>query len=82
MEMKWLLHEKIQLYIYKPSINKVISEQTPATGTAGTTNVKAPYYGGFNESLTEYYPYLHPPIQVLSYASSRPSSIIQTSLCA
>ena len=21
MEMKWLLHEKIQLYIYKPSIN-------------------------------------------------------------
>ena len=22
MEMKWLLHEKIQLYIYKPSINR------------------------------------------------------------
>jgi len=21
IEMKWLLHEKIQLYIYKPSIN-------------------------------------------------------------
>jgi hypothetical protein len=25
IEMKWLLHEKIQLYIYKPSIKNLLS---------------------------------------------------------
>jgi len=43
MEMKWLLHEKIQLYIYKPSINKVTNPLISGI------KVRAPYYGEFTE---------------------------------
>jgi hypothetical protein len=61
--MKWLLHEKIQLYIYKPSINKgtthSYSVPTPPTFLfyepdavrSGSTKINSPYYGEFTESL-------------------------------
>jgi len=45
MEIEGLLHEKIQLYIYKPSI-KLYQDDT---------KINSPYYEEFNESLWEYY---------------------------
>ena len=61
MEIRGLLHEKIQLYIYKPSINKGSDQFNPATiphciiPSIGTTKINSPYYGEFTESLSQYY---------------------------
>ncbi len=51
MEIRGLLHEKIQLYIYKPSINKLVAIYS----ANGTTKINSPYYGEFTESLSQYY---------------------------
>jgi hypothetical protein len=66
MEIRRLLHEKIQLYIYKPSINKGMTNSNhkpsrtasltlPPIGSIGTTKINSPYYGEFTESLSQYY---------------------------
>ena len=64
MEIRGLLHEKIQLYIYKPSINKddqfMPNRLAPrpshcTTGSIGLTKINSPYYGEFTESLSQYY---------------------------
>jgi hypothetical protein len=43
MEMGEILHEKIQLYIYKPSINKVTNPLISGV------KIPCPYYGEFTE---------------------------------
>jgi len=43
IEMEEILHEKIQLYIYKPSIKKVTNPLISGI------KVRAPYYGEFTE---------------------------------
>ena len=61
MEIRGLLHEKIQLYIYKPSINKGSHQFKPQTHSLcpihsiGSTKINSPYYGEFTESLSQYY---------------------------
>jgi hypothetical protein len=53
IKMRGLLHEKIQLYIYKPSINKAVDAAEAALDMTNPlisgTKLPGPYYGEFTE---------------------------------
>lgn len=53
IKMRGLLHEKIQLYIYKPSINRCCRGATAALGVTNQlisgVKIPCPYYGEFTE---------------------------------